>query len=73
MTTPDELEYAEIKPVINPSQPLTVIGFDTAPIILTSAFSPPDWSMTSIKTDTPQTIIITPQGIALIAALLSPA
>ena len=73
ITTPDELEYAEIMPVIKPSQALTVTGLETAPMILTNAFKPPDLSITSISTVTPHTIIITNQGITLTAFLLSPA
>ncbi|OQC21942.1 MAG: hypothetical protein BWX71_02471 [Deltaproteobacteria bacterium ADurb.Bin072] len=60
-------------PVSRPSQKLTVTGPEMTPIIFTIALRPPERSMTSTRTVTPQTIMMTPQGMALTPALLSAA
>ena len=70
--TPEELEYAEITAGTNAVQKQIVVGPATEAIISTRKFRPPALSITSINTDTPQTIMITDQGITLTAALESP-
>jgi len=58
-------------PVTRPSQKCTVVGPEKAAMAFVMAARPPDFSMTSMRTVTPQTIMMTNQGIVLMAALLS--
>ena len=54
-----------------PSQKWTVVGPEKAEMAFVMALRPPDFSMISMRTVTPQTIMMTNQGMVLTAALLS--
>ena len=63
----------EMKPVVNAMTAVTVLAVDTPARTRVKSSRPPVSSRTEMRTVTPQTIMMTRQGISLTAADSSPA